>query len=328
MKTLPLVRKIIGKHELYLFLVILCFSAVMTAISPSFLSLENLLDVLNSSSTLGILAVGALLVMISGGIDVSFSAIAAVSMYVTVSLLNQTGGNTLYAFLIACGIGAGLGLINAGIISYFNISTLIVTLATSNIFYGLLLQLVPRAHITSIPGFLAAFGKSSVLVFSVTEGKTIGLSAISCTMILTMLVMGVVLHFTSVGRNIFAIGGSKEAAKRAGISIWKTQLFVYCVAGVLAGVASVTSVSLIRYVNPFDVYGLTLDVIAAVVLGGARLTGGAGSVLGTFLGVVILFLIKNNLVLMGVPSTWNSVIVGLIIIISVAITVLRKRNPA
>ena len=321
----PHISRLARRHEFYLILIVVVFAVFMTILDPAFLSLERLFDLLHSSSTIGVLAAGVLLVMISGGIDVSFSAIAAVSMYVTVFLLNALGGSMVIAFLIACLIGGVLGLVNAGVISYFNIPTLIVTLATSNIFYGLLLQLAPRAHITSVPPFLAAFGKSYVIVVAKSGGKIIGLSAIAFTMMAALVLVAIMLRYLSVGRNVFAIGGGREAAKREGISVWKTQFFVYCAAGILAGVAAVLNASLIRYVNPFNVYGLTLDVIAAVVLGGARLTGGAGTVLGTFLGVAILFLIKNNLILMGVPSTWDSLIVGLIIVASVTITVFRKR---
>lgn len=318
-----LVRKAGSRHETYLLLVIVLFSAAMAIVNPEFLSLANLFDVLNSSATLAVLAIGTVLVMISGGIDVSFSAIAAVSMYVTVSILNAHGGGTVAAFAIACLIGCLLGLVNAFLITYFEISTLIVTLATSNIFYGLLLQLVPRAHITSIPANLAAFGRAQVLSL---RGDTSGLTAISATMLAVAVIVGLLLKFTTTGRNIFAIGGNREAARRQGIAIWKVQAFVYGFAGVLAGLASILNVSLIRYVNPFDVYGVTIDVIAAVVLGGAKLSGGTGSVLGTILGVILVFLIKSNLVLMGIPSTWDSFIVGTIMIGSITLTVLRERR--
>jgi simple sugar transport system permease protein len=326
MKLLRIIKKAGRKHEFYLFVVILLFTAVMTCINRQFLSLGTLFDVLNSSSMLGMLAIGTLIVMISGGIDISFSAIAAISMYVTVSILNAYGGNTLEAFAIACLVGGALGLINAFIIAYFNISTMIVTLATSNIFYGLLLQLVPHAHITSIPAFLADFGKARLFTIGSSEGGSVGLSAISATMLLITVLVALFLKFTSAGRNVFAIGGSKEAARRESISVWKTQILVYCLAGVLAGGASILNVTMIRYVNPFDVYGVTMDVIAAVVLGGARLSGGSGSVPGTILGVVLLFLIKNNLVLMGIPSVWDSVIVGTIIIVSITLTVTRAKK--
>jgi hypothetical protein len=156
-------------------------------------------------------------------------------------------------------------------------------------------------------------------------GKTIGLSAIAFAMILVMLIMSIVLRYTSIGRNVYALGGSREAAERAGISIWKTQFFVYCLAGMLAGIASILNVSMIRYVNPFNVYNVLMDVIAAVVLGGAKLSGGSGTIFGTFLGVFTLYMIKNSLILMGIPSTWDSVIVGLIIIVSVAFTASRKK---
>ncbi len=326
MNVSTLLRKATSRQEFYLISVIITFSVIMGFINPAFLSFENFFDVLNNCATLGVMAVGVLLVMISGGMDVSFSAIAAVAMYVTVSVLNVHGGTVFYAFAMAGIIGGLLGLVNASILSYFQISALIITLATSNVFYGLLLQLVPRAHITSIPKFRADFGNWIVLpIISFEDGKTIGLSAIAFAMILVMLIMSIVLRYTSIGRNVYALGGSREAAERAGISIWKTQFFVYCLAGMLAGIASILNVSMIRYVNPFNVYNVLMDVIAAVVLGGAKLSGGSGTIFGTFLGVFTLYMIKNSLILMGIPSTWDSVIVGLIIIVSVAFTASRKK---
>ena len=234
MNVSTLLRKATSRQEFYLISVIITFSVIMGFINPAFLSFENFFDVLNNCATLGVMAVGVLLVMISGGMDVSFSAIAAVAMYVTVSVLNVHGGTVFYAFAMAGIIGGLLGLVNATILSYFQISALIITLATSNVFYGLLLQLVPRAHITSIPKFLADFGNWIVLpIISFEDGKTIGLSAIAFAMILVMLIMSIVLRYTSIGRNVYALGGSREAAERAGISIWKTQFFVYCLAGML-----------------------------------------------------------------------------------------------
>lgn len=325
--TLGFVSKtLIKRHEFYISLVIVAFSFVLAMINSQFLSLETLFDLLNSSASTGVLAIGTLIVMISGGIDVSFSAIAAVSMYVTVYTLNIYGGSTPIAFIMACLIGAVLGMVNAILVCLFNLPTMIVTLATSNIFYGTLMQTVPQAHIAKIPEFLADFGSKYVFVISTSGGKTIGLSAISTTMLAIAVITTLILRYTSLGRNIYAIGGSKEAAKRQGISIWKTQIFIYCFAGMMAGTASILNVSLIRYVNPFNVYGQTMDVIAAVVLGGACVSGGSGTVIGTILGVILLFLIKNNLVLMGIPSIWDSVIVGAIIIVSITLTTFRKRR--
>jgi len=127
-----------------------------------------------------------------------------------------------------------------------------------------------------------------------------------------------------MSKGIYAMGGNMEAAKRAGFSIIKIQFFIYSYVGFLSGIASVLYVSLVRHVHPFNLMNILLDVIAAVVLGGASLAGGSGTVLGTMLGVMMIYFIKNSLVLMKVPSYWDPVVIGLIIVVSTGINAYSK----
>jgi simple sugar transport system permease protein len=243
-----------------------------------------------------------------------------------VNVLRKFEGNLFLAFLIAGCIGIALGAVNAYIISSFSIPTLIVTLGTSNVFFGLLLSTVKHTQIQAsyVPRYLPDLGKKVLFTVIGKTGLTSGFSYLTIIMIIVFIVTWALLRYTSLGRNIYAIGGSMEAARRSGISIVKTQFFIYCYSGFLAGTASMLNVALVRYVNPFNIMALLIDVIAAVVLGGARIAGGAGTVLGTLLGVIMIFFIRNSLILMKVSSYWHSVIIGLIIIISMTITVYRK----
>jgi simple sugar transport system permease protein len=233
----------------------------------------------------------------------------------------------MYGKLLIAGLlGVGLGAINAVLISFFNLPALIVTLATSNIFFGLLLENVPTAHISKVPEWVGKFGSGRIFELTNAAGNTYGLSYLAFTSLVLLAIFAIALRYTGLGRNIYAIGSSREAARRAGISIWRTQFFIYCFVGFLSGIASILNTSLISYVNPFNIQAVTMDVIAAVVLGGAALSGGKGSIIGSFLGVAILFLIKNSLVQLGVPSTWDSIIVGSVLIISIAITMIRSES--
>lgn len=314
-------------QEVFLFLLIIVLILVIATISNTTYRLENFFDLLKSSSSYLVLAIAVLLVMLSGGIDVSFSSIAAVTAYVTIHYQNtHGGGNVWQAFLIAGLLGVGLGAINAVLISFFNLPALIVTLATSNIFFGLLLENVPTAHISKVPEWVGKFGSGRIFELTNAAGNTYGLSYLAFTSLVLLAIFAIVLRYTGLGRNIYAIGSSREAARRAGISIWRTQFFIYCFVGFLSGIASILNTSLISYVNPFNIQAVTMDVIAAVVLGGAALSGGKGSIIGSFLGVAILFLIKNSLVQLGVPSTWDSIIVGGVLIISIAITMIRSES--
>jgi simple sugar transport system permease protein len=327
MKIVETFKKSNNKHEFLILLLLIVITIGISFFNSSFLSFENLFDILKSSSMFGIMAIGVTLIMISGGIDVSFPAIAAVAMHVTVTMMNQFGGSLMLAFLIASLIGVALGAVNAFFVSYFKLPTLIVTLATSNIYFGMLLETADKAHISTVPSYFGAFGSGHLFSFTTSVGE-IGLSNIAAVTILLFLIFWVIMRFTSLGRNIYAIGGNQESAKRAGINIWKTQFLVYSLAGFLAGFSSMVSVSLLSYVNPFNVNAVTMDVIAAVVLGGTSLTGGIGSVIGSFLGVIMLFIIRNSLILLGVPSTWDSIIIGAIIIVSIALTMLQTKKNA
>ncbi len=321
---LHVIQKVRFTHELFLFVILILFSLIIAICSPGSFNSESLLDILKSSSTYMVMAIGVLIVMISGGIDVSFTSIAAVAAYVSVYILNTYAqGNIVIAFFIAGIVGAVLGIINSIFISLFKLPTLIVTLATSNIFYGLLLEHAPTAHISKVPEFFTEFGAGRLISFAGNTDKSWGLSNLAIIAIILLIIFSILLRYTGLGRNIYAMGSAKESAQRAGISIWKTQFFVYLFAGFLAGISSILNTSLISYVNPFNIQSTTMDVIAAVVLGGAALNGGKGSVIGTFLGVILLFMVKTSLIQLGVPSTWDSLIVGSILLISISIPMLR-----
>ena len=136
----------------------------------------------------------------------------------------------------------------------------------------------------------------------------------------------VVLRFTLIGRAVYAVGGRPDIAERLGYSVSSVQLFVFAWAGMLAGIAGIIHVSSNRLANPFDLAGIELSVIAAVILGGARITGGSGTVLGTLLGVVLITLISNVLILVGIPSSWQTAILGLFILSAGVFFVLQKRG--
>jgi simple sugar transport system permease protein len=192
----------------------------------------------------------------------------------------------------------------------------------------LLLSNVEHAHISTaqVPAYLPDLGKTVLFSIVGKGGQGYGFSNLTLIMIIIFFITWLLLRYTTLGRNIYAIGGSMEAARRAGIDIIKTQFFIYGYTGFLAGIASIVNVSMVRYVNPFNIMALLIDVIAAVVLGGARISGGAGSVLGTVMGLLMIFAIRNSLILMKVSSHWHSVIVGIIILLSMSITTYRKGN--
>lgn len=319
------IPKYIFRHETMLFVVMVLFTIVVSSINSSFFTPENMFDILKTSSITGMMALGVMVVIISGGIDISFTAIATVSMQVTVRLLmSMDKGNIVVAFLIAGIVGALLGCINGFLVYKFKLPTLIVTLGTSSIFHGLLLSILRIPHLYSVPSYYFEFSRLNLFSFTTAEGTVIGLSSLTVLLLVMALFVWLVLKFTIIGRGIYAIGGNLEAAKRAGFNIMLIQMFIYSFIGFTAGIASIEYVSMFRHVHPFNMMNMMLNVIAAVVLGGTSFTGGAGTVGGTLLGVWMIYMITNSLILMGVPSEWEQVVIGFIIILSIGISAMQK----
>ncbi len=268
-----------SRNETLVALVILAFCALATLSDPSFLSMPTLTDLLRGGIVLGIFAVGALLVLISGGIDVSFTAVAAFTMYTTAMLLNSVAPWVPWwgVFLVAMALGGLLGAINGIFIAGFGLPTLIVTLGTLSVFRGFMLTFIGQKQITTLPPGMREFGRMMMIRGENADGSFYSLHAAFLVTVTVVVLTWVILHRTMLGRSIFAIGGSIESARRIGIDVRRTQFFVYVYVGMLAGLAGVIHASMARVANPFDLVGLELSVIAAVVLGGARLAGGYGT---------------------------------------------------
>ncbi|MFI0395093.1 ABC transporter permease [Paracoccus jiaweipingae] len=320
---------ILRSTEFAIACVLIAAMVVIGLINPAFWSLDNLFSLMRANVVIGIMALGVLLVMISGGIDVSFTAFAVAAMYLTVRGMVSLGyDGVVLPFAAATLIGLALGAFNAAIIYRLKMIPLIVTLGTGSIVRGLVLGLVGTSivNINKMPKDLIEFGKTDIVTMQNAQGASFGLTA----MVLVYLVLALLIHLalrrTMIGRSVYAYGAAPEAAKRVGFDTRKTVFFVYCTAGALAGFAGLLHASMIWLANPRDFVGLELDVIAAVVLGGASIFGGKGSVMGTLLGVFMLVMIKNSLILMGIDTTWQRVVVGGIIILATAITALRDRK--
>lgn len=322
-------RKLLLRQEFVLALIILVLIVVITAINPNFLSLPNLFRTLRSTIVLGMFAMGVLIVLISGGIDVSFPAIAVFSMYVTVVVMDSLANvdSVVFAFILSGLIGLGLGLFNAIFIAIFRLPTLIVTLGTLALFRGFLLFFIgsTRIRIAEVSDTLSDFSRANLLTIQAPGGGLANLHFTFAFLVVLAIIVFLLLRYTMLGRSIYAIGGDAEAAERVGINIRRTQFFIYAFVGLIAGITGMVFSVLSREADPFSIVGIELEVIAAVVLGGASIMGGRGTVLGTLLGVLLITIISNNLVLIGISSDWQKFAVGLLIIIGTAIPVIQAR---
>ncbi|MGC8877791.1 MAG: ABC transporter permease [Anaerolineae bacterium] len=318
-------RRLWRYQETYVALVIVILSCAITLLNPNFLTLENLFDLLKSYTFLGILSVGVLFVLISGGIDISFTAVATVAVYTTMYVTLQHGGNMATVLLMSAAIGSSLGLINAMVIYFFNIPSIITTIATLNIYYGLLTVFSGGTWLYNMPEWFRRFAETNVISLVNPDGVPYGLSVIPLIWFAVILAAWVILRYTMLGRGIYALGGNLASAQRTGFNILALNLFVYSFMGLLAGIAGVVEVMLAQRVATNSMVGKELDVIAAVVLGGASLTGGVGTLWGTLLGVALVGIIGNGLTLMRISSYWYNVFIGLVIIVSVGVSAYRRK---
>jgi simple sugar transport system permease protein len=239
--------------------------------------------------------------------------------------MDYDGGMAL-PYLLASLIGVTLGLFNGLLIALFKLPTLIVTLGTQSLFRGFLLFFIGGIIIRDIPDGMTAFARSSLLTITAPNGALVNLHVAVLLPLAAGIITWLLLNYTMLGRSVYALGGAPEAAERAGFNIRRTQLFIYAFVGLLSGIAGMTYGALNRQANPFDLVGTELDVIAAVVLGGATITGGRGSVIGTLLGVMLIVIINNSLILVGIPSVWQRVVIGAIIIIGTGVSAYQSRR--
>ena len=311
-------------QSFFLIITILVISIYLSLKTDDFLTIGNFYDLINSYAMLAILACGLFIVLISGGIDISFPAITIISQYIMVSFIMKHDGNYFIVFLISTLSGIILGLINAFIINKLRVPSIIITISTLNIFYGLLLYITKGIWLYDYPSW---FQEEIILFKSTTvSGVEYGLSFQFILLIAVIFLTGFIMNKTSIGRKIYALGGNAEAASRIGFSLLKLHLFVYGYMGFVSGIAGIVQSYTVQTVAPDSLLGYELTVLAAVVLGGTSLIGGKGTLAGTMMGVILLAIIQNGLNLLGISSYWQTVVTGLIIVLSVSMTAWSQRN--
>ena len=311
--------------EVYLVGVLLILSVVLFLLNPKFATLENIFDVLRNNSFLGIVALGELVVLISGGIDVSFTAIATVAQYVMGVLITRYAVESVFlAFLIPIPIGIALGAFNAFLVNRTRVHPVIITISNLNVFYGLLMVISKGKWIYGFPAPFRDFARLKVLTLVSEKGVDYGLSIFTVVWFLIAVVTWLILQYLPIGRKVYALGGNSEAARRAGFDIFRIQLFVYCYIGFLSGLAGFVHAELNQMIQPNAIVGRELDVLAAAILGGASVFGGAGSPLGVVLGVLFIAFVKNGLILMKASAYWHQVIMGFIIVLAATLSAYQQ----
>lgn len=320
-----MLKKIIRSNEFVIFLILVFLSLAIGLVNPAFFSISTLFDTLRASIVFLIMAYGLLPIIIAGGIDISFVAIAAVTSYATHMFLIGRGyqGSILLYYTIACVLGVLMGLLNGVLVTRFKLQVFDVSLAAFTMWYGFNLFFVGATANYEIPQ--SAVGYYNQFIIRTRDpfvGET-GLHVSILYVIVIGLVIAWLLKYTTIGRGVFAIGGNREVALRSGFNITRITLITFAVMGLLSAVAGVTQAFLSRNFNPVIFITQPLDVLAAIILGGAAITGGSGSILGTTLGVLVIQLINRALILTGIPVEWQRFVVGLILILFTSIPALR-----
>lgn len=290
--------------------------AVFSVTTPRFFSAPNLINIVDQVTVIGVLAVGATAVIITGGIDLSVGSVLALSTMVLGWLANDAGLPMGFAMLAAIIVGSLAGLLNGLGVTILGLPPFIATLAMMSIARGLANIITDGQQIVGYPEWFYSLASHRYFGF---------LSATVIIFILVAIAGAVILKYRSAGRKVYAIGGSAEVARLAGIKVKQVTTWVYVTAGALAGVGAIILASRLDSSQPSAGTTYELDVIAAVVIGGASLAGGSGRISGTVIGVLIIGVLRNGLNLLGVSPFLQQVVIGLVIAAAVGVDVLRRK---
>ena len=291
-------------------------------VAPGLWAPQNMLNVGQQVAQIGIMAVGMTFVIITAEIDLSVGSIYALAAVVTGLLLTQ-GSPAGAACLAGLAAGFGAGLVNGLATVYLRIPSFIVTLGTLSVFRGLTLLLTNGAPIS-----LNA-NEPNVQTFSLLgQGRLFGVVPMEFIFLVLVFILGyALLAWTKYGYYAYAVGGSAEAARLCGINVARVRLTSFVILGTLSAFAGILGLSFLNYVQGVTGQGLELLVISAVIIGGTALFGGSGTMLGTLIGVALIGVLQNILVLSGLSSFWQTLMVGVVVVLAVALdSYLRRRR--
>jgi ribose transport system permease protein len=314
---LPVLRLLVGVPEIGILLATVALFVVWSVYAQGFLTTNNLLSVAQQVAFIGIVATGMTFLLIAGELDLSVGSGYGFTSIVAADLIVNHHWNIALACVATVLLGACIGLFNGTLTTRFNIPSFIVTLGMLGVLRGLALALshglpvgVVSSHTFNALTTGYAFGQIPAQVFWLAG---------------VMIAGGIVLSFTRFGYHVYATGGNRQAAANAGIKVRRIKLYAFVITGALVGLVGVLALGWLGTANPLTGDGFELQVIAAVVIGGTSLFGGAGSIAGTFLGAAIIGMLSNGLVLVGVDQYWEQFATGAIIVAAALLNVTVRR---
>jgi ribose transport system permease protein len=283
--------------------------------SPYFFTLHNIRGLFSQDAIVGVLGVGELFTIITGGIDLSVGAVAElVNIIFTITVLGNMP--IPLAIIISLAVAVGIGLVNGILIYELNMPPFIATLGTMSVADGAALLLSGGTNISGLPISISNFG----------TGNFLGLPNLFWILIASIVVGEIILRYTTLGRYVYAMGSNVEAAKLSGVNTRKTIYFVYAFSGLFAGIGGIMITARLWMGVPTSGANLNLDAIAAAAIGGASLFGAQGSSIGVFLGSMVMATILNGTVLININTFWQEIITGLLIMATVALDQIRNRS--
>lgn len=314
---LPTLRHLLRSRELGVLLALLLLGAGLSVASPVFLTADNLLNIGRQVSLVGIMAAGMAMVIIAGEIDLSVGSVYGLGAIVT-GLLLAAGHGVTFALLAGVCAGGAAGLVNGALCAYGRLPSFIVTLGSLSVARGVALIISAGMPIT-LGGALALRLPTLQNFFFLAQGHLLGIPMQLIFFIVIALLAGLLLGGTVFGFHVYAVGGSDRAARAVGIPVEFVKLQVFVIQGALAAFAGALNLGFLQSVQATAGAGLELDVIAAVIIGGTKLIGGEGTMWGTVIGVVLMGVLRNGLVLLGIPPFWQTTAIGCVIVLAVGI---------
>lgn len=317
-------RRLRRRPETWLALVILVAGTAFSVLAPGFLTWPNVIDLVETYSVQAIMAMGLFVVLVSGGIDISFAATASVAQYSAALLAGRLGLPAPVVIAAGLAIGTALGCLNAALIYHLRITSIIATIAMMSVSFSLLMYFSGGRSIYSLPDWWL-----DRVVFFETEtasGDLVRVTLPIVAMLAATLFTWAMMTRSAVGRQLYAMGGNPEAARRIGVPIGRLHFVAYGFLGFMAAIAGMIQAHRVGESVPIAMVNTELAVLSAAVLGGASLTGGIGTVPGVLLGIVLLAILQNGLNLLGVSSYFFQIVIGMTILVSTSITVLSSRR--
>lgn len=292
------------------------FLVIFPTTRTTFLTPNNMFNILRQNASNLFLATGMTMVIILGGIELSVGSVIALSGCVAAGCVVNLGLPEAVGFLVAILVGAIVGMFNGLVICKTDIPPFIVTLASMNIAKGIALVYTQGAPIRCMTDAFKFPG----------AGYVGPVPTPVILMLIVFVIAALMINRTQLGRHIYAVGGNAQAAKFSGINVSKVKFIVYTYTGIMAGIAGVVVASRLYSGQPTAGDGAEMDAIAAVVVGGTSMSGGSGRIGGTLIGVLIIGVLNNGLNLMGVDSNWQYIVKGLVILLAVYVDFIRNKK--